>query len=63
MQHEQHITRHKVITMQYTLTTARGVVIRAASACAVKHLHGAGFVFPKPEQALEQHVVGEIVKI
>jgi FKBP-type peptidyl-prolyl cis-trans isomerase SlyD len=63
MQDKQHITRHKVITMQYSLTTARGIVMREATASAVKYLHGAGILFPKLEQALERHIVGDIVKV
>jgi len=63
MSNSQHITRHKVITMQYSLTNDQGVVVREATASAVKYLHGAGVLFPRLEQSLEQHVVGDIVKV
>ena len=59
----QYITRHKVITMQYSLTNSQGVVVRDAGEAPVTYLHGAGVLFPKLEEALEQHVVGDIVSV
>lgn len=60
---KQHITSNKVITMQYSLTNTQGVIVREASSAPVKYLHGAGILFPKLEQALEKHVVGDIVTV
>ncbi len=60
---KQHITRHKVITMQYSLHNDQGVSVREAAGTPVKYLHGAGTLFPKLEQALEQHTVGDIVTV
>jgi FKBP-type peptidyl-prolyl cis-trans isomerase 2 len=51
----------KVITMQYSLTNADGVVVREATGTPVSYLHGAGLLFPKLESELETHVTGDIV--
>ena len=60
----QHITRGKVVTMQYALTNAQGVVVREASGTPpVSYLHGYGSLFGKLEQALETHSVGDIVRV
>ena len=60
---KQHITSNKVITIQYSLTNTQGVIVREAASAPVKYLHGAGILFPKLEQALEKHVVGDIVTV
>ena len=52
---------HKVITMQYSLTNADGVVVREATGTPVSYLHGAGLLFPKLESELETHTTGDIV--
>ncbi|MEN8108330.1 MAG: peptidylprolyl isomerase [Pseudomonadota bacterium] len=62
MSTNEHITDGKVITMQYALTNAEGVVVREATGSPVSYLHGAGTLFRKLEQALEQHRVGDIVR-
>jgi FKBP-type peptidyl-prolyl cis-trans isomerase SlyD len=49
--------------MQYSLTNSQGVVVRDASEAPVTYLHGAGVLFSKLEQALEQHVVGDIITV
>lgn len=49
--------------MQYSLTNSQGVVVRDAGAAPVTYLHGAGVLFPKLEEALEQHVAGDIVSV
>lgn len=49
--------------MQYSLTNSQGVVVRDASQAPVTYLHGAGVLFSKLEQALEQHVVGDIITV
>ena len=59
----QHITDGKVVTMQYALTNAQGVVVREASSTPVSYLHGAGTLFSKLEQALAEHAVGDIVTV
>ena len=62
MNKTQSIAANKVITMQYSLTNADGVVVRAASEKPVTYLHGAGALFPKLERELESHHVGDIVR-
>jgi len=52
---------NKVITMQYSLTTSEGVVVREASGKPVSYLHGTGALFPRLERELESHGVGDIV--
>lgn len=49
--------------MQYSLTNSQGVVVRDAAEAAVTYLHGAGVLFSKLEEALEQHVVGDVVSV
>ncbi len=53
---------NKVVTMQYSLTNADGVVLRDAASKAVNYLHGAGTIPPRLEQELESHKVGDIVR-
>jgi len=55
------VGRYKVVTMQYSLTNTDGVVVREASGTPVTYLHGAGLLFPKLENELESHSVGDIV--
>jgi FKBP-type peptidyl-prolyl cis-trans isomerase SlyD len=55
------VGRNKVITMQYSLTSTSGVVVREASGAPVSYLHGTGSLFPKLEHALENHGIGDIV--
>ena len=57
----QTIGANKVITMQYSLTNARGIVVREARGKPVTYLHGAGVLFPKLERELESHCIGDIV--
>ena len=61
MPEQQHITDGKVVTMQYALTNAQGVVVREASGTPVSYVHGAGILFARLEQALAGHAVGDIV--
>lgn len=63
MADNQHITRNKVVTMQYSLRNAQGMSVREAAGTPVKYLHGSGLLFPKLEQALAQHTVGDIVTV
>jgi len=55
------VGRNKVVTMQYSLTSTTGVVVREASGAPVSYLHGTGNLFPKLEHELENHGVGDIV--
>jgi len=63
MTDKQPITLNTVITMQYSLANDQGVVIREASSPPVKYLHGSGTLFPKLEQALENHRTGDIITV
>jgi len=47
--------------MQYSLTNTDGVVVREAASAPITYLHGAGLLFPKLENALEAHTIGDIV--
>ncbi len=55
------VERNKVVTMQYSLTSTTGVVIREAAGAPVSYLHGSGELFPKLERELEAHRIGDIV--
>ena len=57
------VGKNKVITMQYSLTNADGVVVRDAGGAPISYLHGAGQLFPKLESELESHVIGDIVRV
>ncbi|MFA7386743.1 MAG: FKBP-type peptidyl-prolyl cis-trans isomerase [Thiohalobacteraceae bacterium] len=57
------IEKHKRVSIQYSLTTANGVPIRAAAGKAVHYVHGCGSLFPKLEAALEGHGVGEVLHV
>jgi len=48
--------------MQYSLANADGVVVRDAGGAPISYLHGAGLLFPKLENELESHVIGDIVR-
>ena len=63
MTDKQPITPNTVVTMQYSLANDRGVVIREAASPPVKYLHGSGALFPKLEQALENHRTGDIFTV
>lgn len=61
MKDHRIVGRNKVITMQYSLTSTTGVVIRDAAGAPVSYLHGSGELFPKLERELEAHRIGDIV--
>ena len=63
MTDKQPITLNTVITMQYSLANDQGVVIREATSPPVKYLHGSGTLFPKLEQALDNHRTGDIITV
>lgn len=55
------VGRHKVVTMQYSLTSTTGVVVREATGALISYLHGTGNLFLKLESELENHRIGDIV--
>jgi len=55
------IGANKVITMQYSLLTANGTVVREAGEKPVTYLHGSGALFPRLERELDTHRVGDVV--
>lgn len=57
------ISSHQRVTLQYSLTTGNGTVIRAATAKAVQYVHGCGSLFPKLESELEGHGIGDVVRV
>lgn len=61
MHKTQTVGRHKIVTMQYSLTNTDGVVVREATGKPVTYLHGAGTLFPKLERELESRSVGDII--
>jgi FKBP-type peptidyl-prolyl cis-trans isomerase SlyD len=63
MTDKQPITTNTVITMQYSLASGQGVVMREAASPPVKYLHGTGTLFTKLEQALENHRTGDILTV
>ncbi|MBT8439924.1 MAG: peptidylprolyl isomerase, partial [Gammaproteobacteria bacterium] len=56
------VERNKVITMQYSLTNAEGVVLRDADSKPVSYLHGAGTIPARLEQELGAHKIGDFVR-
>jgi FKBP-type peptidyl-prolyl cis-trans isomerase SlyD len=63
MKEKQPIAVNTVITMQYSLANAQGVVIRDAASPPVSYLHGSGTLFPRLERALENHLPGDILTV
>ena len=61
MSKPETVGRHKVFSMQNSLTNTDGVFVREASGAPVTYLHGAGLLFPKLENELESHTIGDIV--
>jgi FKBP-type peptidyl-prolyl cis-trans isomerase SlyD len=62
MENKQTVSLNKVVTMQYSLTNADGVVVREAGGMAISYLHGSGAIPPRLEGKLENHEVGDIVR-
>ncbi len=58
----QSVEKNKVVTIQYSLTNADGVVVREATARPVSYLHGAGALPRKLEQRLASHTIGDVVR-
>ena len=63
MKSATRIGKHQHVTMQYSLTTGTGAVIRAAAEKPVQYVHGCGSLFAKLEAALEGHDVGDVVHV
>ena len=61
MKDSRTVGRNKIVTLQYSLTSATGVVVREAGSTPINYLHGTGKLFPKLEQELENHSIGDIV--
>ena len=57
------VTRHTVVSLQYSLCNENGVSIRDAASAPVLYVHGCGTLFPKLEKALEGHEVGDVVEV
>jgi len=55
------VSKNKVVTIQYALANADGVVVRKPTDRPVTYLHGTGLLPPKLEHKLESHVVGDVV--
>lgn len=61
---DDRIGMHTHVSMQYSLTTGGGTLIRAASGKPpIQYVHGCGNLFPKLENALEGHGVGDVVRV
>jgi len=63
MASSERISKHKQVTLQYSLTTGNGAEIRAASSKPIYYIQGCGNLFPKLETALEGLSVGELVRV
>lgn len=57
------VGKYQHVTLQYSLTTGNGAVIRAAAERPIHYVHGCGNLFPKLESALEDHAAGDIVRV
>jgi FKBP-type peptidyl-prolyl cis-trans isomerase SlyD len=62
MKYNQTVSSNKVVTIQYTLTNAEGVVVREATGKPVSYLHGSGSLPAKLERQLESHAIGDVVR-
>jgi FKBP-type peptidyl-prolyl cis-trans isomerase SlyD len=62
MENNQTVSHNKIITMQYSLTNADGVVVREAGGTPVNYLHGSGAIPSRLEDELENHRIGDIVR-
>jgi len=57
------VGREKVVTMQFSISSAGGAVVRGADNEPVSYLHGTSRLFPKLERDLEHHCLGDIVTV
>ena len=63
MKEKQPIAVNTVVTIQYSLANAQGVVIRDAASPPVSYLHGSGTLFPRLEETLKNHLPGDIITV
>lgn len=57
------IGRHTHVTVQYSLTTGRGIQVRDAGSRPIQYVHGCGALFARLEAALEDRGIGEVVRV
>ena len=57
------IGRHAHVTVQYSLTTGRGVQVRDAGSRPIQYVHGCGALFARLEAALENRGTGDVVRV
>lgn len=57
------VAPHKRIVFQYALSNSDGAVLREPNATPVTYIHGVGQLFPRLEEALAGHGVGDIVRV
>jgi len=62
MKNKQTVGPDKVITIQYSMTNADGVLVREATGKAVSYLHGRNALPAKLERSLEAHKTGDIIR-
>ena len=63
MPQSKAVTRHKLVSLQYSLSNNNGVFIHDAANDPILYVHGSGALFPKLEEALEGRIVGDVVTI
>jgi len=57
------VRKHAIVSMQYALATADGIVIREATERPIRYIQACGTLLPKVEAALEGHRVGDLVRV
>ena len=57
------VRKHAIVSMQYALATADGIVMREATERPIRYTQGCGTLLPKLEAALEGHRVGDLVRV
>lgn len=63
MNNAARIGKHQHVTLQYSLTTGTGAVIRAATDKPIHYVQGCGSLFPKLEAALDGRCAGDVVRV
>jgi len=63
MSESKLVTQNRVISLQYIMTNDGGVQFHDSASDPIQYVHGCGVLFPKLEQALEGHKVGDIVQV
>ncbi len=62
MKIKQTVAPDKVITIQYSMTNADGVLVREATGKPVTYLHGRDALPAKLERSLETHQTGDVIR-